>query len=287
MHKISTIIVIYNPNILILKKNIQAIYQQVSHIILIDNSNNSIEQFLNLNLSNFTSKISYHFNNNIGGIANAQNIGIEIAKNLKSDFILMLDQDSIPSINMVSILFQNYNTLTDTGINLAAIGSIAINVQTNLPYKPRLRKIFHYDIDNNILNCNELISSGMLIKTTVFEKVGYFDTKLFIDGVDHEWCWRAIGMGYKLAQTKHTSLIHSLGEGDKHILGLRVAISSPFRIYYQYRNYIYLFKKDYIPFYWKFNNLFKYIIKYFYYPLFISYKYFIRINKGIIDGFKL
>jgi rhamnosyltransferase len=276
------IVVVYNPNLTKLIKNLISIRSQVFNLVIIDNSHEKI------NLNDIPIKIDYFYHNsNKNGIARAQNIGINFALNNNANFILLMDQDSKPDINMVSTLLTDFHKLLNNNINIAAIGPIPINSSNNLPYKPRFRNVISFDIDNNLFIANELISSGTLINASAFSKIGNFDEKLFIDGVDHEWCWRAIFNNFQLCQTKNTSILHTLGEGDKKILGVRIAISSPFRTYYQYRNYIYLFKKKHVPLYWKLNNLLKYTIKYFYYPIFVSYKYFYRINKGIIDGFKL
>ncbi len=90
--------------------------------------------------------------------------------------------------------------------------------------------------------------------------------------------------GYICAISARAKLFHSLGDGDKKLLGFRIAISSSFRIYYQYRNFIYLSKKKYVPTYWKLNNAVKYFIKVFYLPIFVSKSYFKQICKGVKDG---
>ena len=48
-------------------------------------------------------------------------------------------------------------------------------------------KIFSEDLTE----VNELMSSTSLIPIEMFSKVGLLEETLFIDGVDHEWCWRA------------------------------------------------------------------------------------------------
>jgi rhamnosyltransferase len=273
------IIVIYNPKPDTLLVNLIAIRSQVNKIILIDNSTNAFD------IDKFPLTIDAFFrNSNIGGIAHAQNIGIQYSIDNYADFILFMDQDSCPANNMVSILLNDFNIIKSNNINLAAIGPLPINSQINKPYQPRFRNRPSYFFDSEILDCNELISSGMLVDLKSLQFTGNLDENLFIDGVDHEWCWRAISKGFKLALSKKTTLLHSLGEGDKNILGFRIAITSSFRIYYQYRNYIYLLTQKHVPLKWKINNFIKYAIKFIYYPIFISPYYFKNILKGIQDG---
>lgn len=282
-YKTSAIVVLYNPNLDNLIYNLSILIKQIDELIIVDNSSINNNDFLisNLNYKN----LIYYFNNNNIGIAKAQNIGVRLSKN--NNFLFLLDQDSCPSDNMINKLIIDFISLKSKGFNLAAIGPTAINIFVNKPYSPRFKKYKEFIGNNNVYNVSELISSGMLIDKKRFLEIGYFNEILFIDGVDHEWCWRAINKGFCLGLSKSCKLSHSLGEGDKFIFGFRVAISSSFRIYYQYRNFIYLSNKNYVPFYWKLNNFVKYIIKYFYYPFFVSKSYTKRIHKGIYDGFKL
>ena len=114
------------------------------------------------------------------------------------------------------------------------------------------------------------------------------DDGLFIDGVDHEWCWRGRRDGYRFFIDEHTPLSHKLGEGDRYFIFRKVAIPTPFRTYYQFRNYFKLLKRSYVPIYWKCSNGFKYLIKMFYFPFFVAPRkeYLKNIFRGIKDGIK-
>lgn len=96
------------------------------------------------------------------------------------------------------------------------------------------------------------MNSGALIASTAFKHAGLMDTQLFIDGVDSEWCWRA---SYLMKATfyvdKNIKLAHYLGIDNKRICGKEISITPPFRMYYQYRNYIRLLKRRYVPSSWK------------------------------------
>lgn len=281
---ISSVIVLYNPDLVQLEKNFEILKNQVQKVIYIDNSDKSCDK---LNFFD-DEKIVYLYMNQNVGIAKAQNVGIDIALGNESDFIFFLDQDSTVTHSMLDNLVYNYENLRFKGIKIAAIGPSPINIQTGKPYKSRIRRSLDYlDIENQILNVKQIISSGCMIHSSVIKDVGYMDESLFIDGVDHEWCWRAKSKGYQIGLSAPVFLNHMLGEGDRFIFGIRVAVTSPFRVYYQYRNYIYLCGKSYVPIYWKMLNGFKYLVKAFYYPLFVYPRtsYCIRIWKGIYNGF--
>lgn len=286
---IAAIIILYHPDLNELLKAISNLKEQVQRIILVDNSNIEIDgDFIN-KCSSITNKVSYRFNNNVGGIAKAQNVGIKMALEFDSDYVMILDQDSQPTDNMVSQLLEDSLLLSSFSIKLAAIGPEHINKQTGEAYKPRVIKRKHFEEVPHILKVSEIMSSGSLIHKDVFKEIGLMDEQLFIDAVDHEWCWRAKDKGYICAISKKAKLHHMLGEGDRKFLGVNVAIASSFRVFYQYRNFIYLCSIGYVPLYWKLNNAFKYTVKFFYFPIFLSdgREYFTNMIKGIKAGFKM
>jgi len=83
------------------------------------------------------------------------------------------------------------------------------------------------------------ITSGSLISTEVFRRIGLFDDALFIDAVDHDFCLRCRRAGFLILEGKHQVLEHSLGDVvAKRVLGLPVMFTnhSPTRRYYMTRN---------------------------------------------------
>ncbi|WP_010113562.1 glycosyltransferase [Acinetobacter sp. P8-3-8] len=278
--KIGCIIVLYNPNVPMLFKILNEIVNQVSMVYIIDNS--TIDN--QLDFLSYSNVVFEKLGNNIG-IASAQNIGINFFKDY--EYILFLDQDSIPPKNLVPTLLENYLFLLDKNIDVGAVGPRPFNRGENKKYEGSIKKgkqLYH-----NITEVSELISSSSLIAVENFNMVGLLEDGLFIDAVDHEWCWRAKAIGnYRFFIIEDVLLSHQLGEGDKKFLGINVYIPAPIRTYYQFRNYIKLLNRNYVPFYWKFSNGVKYIFKYFYYSTFVSdgNKYMKYMNKGIWDGFK-
>lgn len=276
------IIVLYRPNLIALKSNIEQLLPQVDSILLIDNSGDGGD---NKTVLNINEKVTYISMGGNTGVAFAQNFGIRKAMDKNATYILIMDQDSSPADEMVSKLKDGLLLLASKGYKISAIGPNAINLRTGVAYKPRLMKRVYFD-ELPIIKVSEIISSGSLILSDTFKEIGLMDEKLFIDGVDHEWCWRASKLGYCCAIVEEVELIHMLGEGDRKLLGIPVAITSAFRVYYQYRNYFYLLRKGYVPLYWKINNGIKYLVKAFYYPLFVKPRraYFTNICRGIVSG---
>ena len=219
------------------------------------------------------------------GIAAAQNEGLKFLISNKYDYVLFMDQDSIAPHNLVQGLLSDLEFLRTKGVNVGAIGPRPINRQDNKAYIGLIKK--GKKITDGLTEVSELISSASFIPVPNFEEVGLMDAKLFIDGVDHEWCWRA---GYftkkRFFISENNHLSHQLGEGDRSILFKKVAIPTPFRTFYQYRNYFLLLRRKYVPLYWKISNGFKYFIKMFYYPLCLKPRrqYLKNISNGIYKG---
>jgi rhamnosyltransferase len=268
---IVAIIILYNPDISVLDKSIKSINESVYHILLIDNSpQNNI--FIYNNTTNEKDKISYYYNGNRGGIAGAQNIGIIEALKKGAEFILILDQDSIPKQNMVNILYKAYLELSKNA-KVACVGTSLVDIEYS-------QQIFQ--------KVSEIKSSGSFFHKNTFYEIGLMEEDLFIDAVDSEWCWRALSKGYALYIISNALMEHKLGEGDKNLFGIKISIPASFRTYYQIRNYMFMLKRNYVPLYWKLSNGFKYLIKFFAYPVLlkdINYtKYMIKgLYHGIIN----
>lgn len=273
------IIVLYKPNNELLVDVFRAIETQVENIVLVDNSP---EQTI-------CPQGKYHYIS-MGkncGIAAAQNAGLKyLINDSTADYVLFLDQDSIVSQNIVEQLMLVYCTLLKQNIAVGGIVARAINRQNGKDYRQKKIGKFHQD---NVYEVREIMSSSAMIAIENFKIVGVMDSSLFIDGVDWEWCWRAKAK-HKLRFFICTNVIlnHCLGQGDRSFAGINIAISSPFRIYYQYRNFLWLCARSYVPMAWKFQQGIQYMAKLIYYSLLISpqKKYRRMILLGIKNGLR-
>lgn len=287
-YRIGVVVVLYNPDITQTSHALDILLPQVDKICIVDNSEHSIQHIFQHN------KIEYIPLYRNVGIAKAQNTGIEYIKKQYCDYILFSDQDSIANSDTVKKLVDTYNTLKNNNIKIGGIGTRAINRLTGKPYTSKSKEYgttiikCKHDVERNITRCSYIRSSISLITSRDFEEVGLFDESLFIDGVDNEWCWRAAKQGYRFFIAEDAIINHKLGEGDHKVGNREIAISSPFRIYYQFRNYLWLCRRNYVPTWWKRKHLIKYTIKALYYPLFISprMQYAKQIMRGIRDGLK-
>lgn len=269
---IAVIIVLFNPDVFRIKQIVFRV-NDVCHLILVDNSSNDNGhiwgeccQYISL-LSN-------------KGIAIAQNIGIAKAKELGCKHIVFFDQDSSFDNHYVNQIVEQYKVIENNKINIFLLGPTVFNEKTKKEYKSAFHK-YSTDI-NGFQQRREIISSGSCVAISKIAKVGGLDDELFIDTVDFEWCWRAMHYGYINGITTNVSLNHNVGQREINIFRHKVIISSPFRYYYQYRNFIRLCSRKYVPFSWKRNVGIKYFLRIFYFPFVL--KDGIKIVKFMIKG---
>lgn len=92
-----------------------------------------------------------------------------------------------------------------------------------------------------------LITSGSMINLHLSKQTGGFDERLFIDGVDHAYCFQAGKQGFETVRFTGIYLNHNLGtrrtvRSLKSLQQTNRALHAPFRLYYMFRNFQYLSK---------------------------------------------
>lgn len=279
--KIIAIIVLYNDNTEEAAYNIGMIAQQVDEVCLVDNSDNACpSRFVKIENATYLPQYSNK------GIAAAQNVGIRYAIENKADFLLFADPDTTIERGAIDHLYNTYRKMENHNYNIGGIGSVARNRITHELYP--LRSTFICEIEEmNVKQVTYTMNSISLYPTGLFQKVGFMDESLFIDGVDSEFCWRATDKTKACFYLDNNVIVdHQLGMGTKNVCGKAVSITPPFRMYYQYRNYLWLLKRPYTPKRWILENGVRYLIKMIYYPLFKSprMQYVKYIAKGIYKG---
>ncbi len=260
--QVAAIIVTYNPDFDTLSQLIDSISPQVGLCLIIDNTPNEITA----NLIKTTYKgtdIEYQWMKQNVGLSTAHNYGIKWAEKLNKKYVVIFDQDSIPSKSMISEQMLVLLSLTNNGIKVSSVGPLISHKIINR-YMP-IVKVDKYRV-HRILNVENIsssktyervsfpASSGSLIPVSNFQHVGYMDDSLFIDHIDTDWHLRARKQGYSAYVALSSKMQHSLGENSYRVwLGKWrcLSIHKPFRYYYMFRNTILLFKRDYTYFRWQ------------------------------------
>lgn len=255
------IIVTYQPQLKQLSEQIDILFQSDVDIIIVDNASDNRDALKKM-ADEFHSHIEVILCNSNLGIAAAQNIGVNHAIINRYDYVLMMDQDSLPEMNMISSLQQALGKYP----NAAAVGPQFLDKNNKLRSRfiqvrgLRVDKKLQPDINGCVI-VDHLISSGSLIAVEKIKIIGLMDESLFIDYVDVEWALRARSKGFNNYGVCNAHMMHSLGDDRVNFLNNSIAIHSPLRHYYQARNALLLYKRSYIPWNWKVVDAFKLLVK--------------------------
>jgi len=205
------------------------------------------------------------------GIAAAINRGVEAARAAGATHFLLLDQDSLPAPDMVDRLLEAEARALAHDLKPAAVGPALHDGEHLLPFV-RFRPLappraLAPDADG-CCAADFLISSGMLIRASVFDTVGGMDESLFIDNVDLEWCFRARSAGFSTIGVFAARLAHRVGEGRVRLPGgIAIARHSPMRLYYMMRNRVRLYRRPCVPRRWIAQDIPRLIGKFFIFSL--------------------
>ncbi|MDP9094088.1 MAG: glycosyltransferase family 2 protein [Actinomycetota bacterium] len=228
------------------------------------------------------------------GLASAQNIGIEWARQGGHSHVLVMDQDSVPAPDMVQHLVQAWSRLSSTR-KVGAVGPRFHDPREDrdAPFVrvafPMSRKLW-CAAGTPIVACDFLISSGALIALDVLDDVGDMDGRLFIDNVDMEWSFRARSRGYGLYGVCAATMEHHLGDDRHAVLGGRfhVVRHGPARLYYMMRNRVVLYRRRHTPRVWIAQDLPRVVAKFLIFSILVgprgrNVEYMLR---GLADGLR-
>ena len=243
MHiSIMATIVTYNPDILALKLNIDScVSNHIDMLLIVDNHSKNIDEVNALLLNYIDKKIEINLikNDTNRGIGEALNQAFEYALWNNYSWLLTLDQDSNCSDgyidamksfigNDVGIIYPSYD---DHRIKL--IRDSKKNIEQQLDkYKTKIKNIMLGGISTPI-------TSGALMNVSVLNKVGGYDSKMFIDGIDIDMDLKVHKANYLIKECKDAILNHNLGSPIvREILCYKISASghSPSRVYYMNRN---------------------------------------------------
>jgi len=228
--------------------SLQKITYKNYKIIVVDNGSDA-EEFNKLK-NNFPKIKVLRSDVNLG-FTGGNNLGIKYSLEEKVDYILLLNNDTIVESNFLEPLLDAYEKNKNAGI---------VAPQINYFHEPkkiwsaggtisRLRGSgFAYSdrIENKIKPNNRSVAfvSGccMLIKSELFNKVGYFDDNYFLYIEDTDLCFRTLHAGYKIIVNHHSKIFHKVSNSTKENLSL-------LPLYYATRNRLYFTKKNFPDFF--------------------------------------
>lgn len=248
--KIGAVIVTHDPDDRVFT-SIEKLIKQAGHIWIIDNgSGDDSRKALEKCRDEANGRITLVANSENLGLAKAQNIGIDRALDTKCDWVLMLDDDSIPGDDMVRRMVEEYERSTKkdkVGMMCPRLedegGSVKSQVFVSSGPFHFARRILGKGMVINGLAF--AIASGSLIPARVFREVGTMKENFFIDYIDIEFSFRLRKAGFSIIAVGDAVLNHRLGETEQRKVlnkDRNVRSHSAARRYYIYRNRIRVWK---------------------------------------------
>jgi rhamnosyltransferase len=238
MNGVCAVIVTFHPEPDVLE-NLTKVRQQVQGLVVVDNG--SPQETINL-LRSASHQIGFEL------IENGQNLGIGAALNTgvlwadanSFDWVILFDQDSAATDGFMKAMLQRFDK-SPSGDRLAILVPRYVDKRSGISLPQDQEKSG---------GLQTAMTSGSLMRASLFREHGLFEEELFIDSVDSEYSLRLRSSGLVIEECDDAMLLHSPGQPTVlRLCGVRLfqtANYSAVRRYYQDRNRIWLTRK-----YWK------------------------------------
>jgi rhamnosyltransferase len=265
------VVILYRPDPEGVRAQHEALAVQVAGIVYVDNGDGR-DTLTRLELLAKERVRCVGDGQNVG-IAEGLTRGITRAREAGAAFVLLLDQDSVPAVDMVARLAI---TLELARAQLGSTGSVgavgpAIFDELHGKLEPFGHAVSPHGkqpppdpaAQDAPVEVNYLITSGTLIPLGVLDAVGPMESDLFIDAVDFEWSFRARARGFHVFATYGARLHHKRGQGLHRIpiLGATIRLHAPMRHFYIFRNHLRLCFRSYMPLPWKLRGLWYLVVR--------------------------
>lgn len=242
-------IVLYNPDIIKLKRNIDSLEHQLGRIVLIDNASKNISDIENL-LKQYENVELVRNSNNLG-IAEALNQILDYAQTNDYEWYLSMDQDSCCDENLMAEYAKHFPKDSSVAILHPYVLN---NSKVTLKEYKRLG-LPETEWIKQPIDC---ITSGSLNRVSAAIEAGRYNSELFIDCVDVDFNLRLQLLHYQILRVNTTYMLQEMGEAKE--VGLiqllykltnkntfrrlrYTPVYSDLRLYYISRNSRYIYRK--------------------------------------------
>lgn len=240
---VAAVVVTYFPGP-ILRNVVKRLAAQVDYIYIVDNSGPEASEDWDW-LKEF-SDVALIENDGNKGVGAALNSGMSRALEAGYQFAIALDQDSVPSPDLVRSLMASYRNHPSPETVAVVGATIVESAAQGRTYKWLIDQqrwsiipIRKGGQGHDYPAVTTAITSGSLYRLSLLKELGWFNEELFIDLVDTEFCLRARSRGL-LTATSDSAILHHTRGNRKEIRFWRLYFYPtdypPLRRYYQARN---------------------------------------------------
>lgn len=239
--KLSLITINYNgsENTIKLLESLKNQTDKDFEIIVVDNNSKDVEQLLNYQTSE--TNIIFIKNERNLGFSGGNNVGIKKALENGSDWVLLLNNDTIPENLLIEHLKANLENKDGIiGLSLHEGGRMALAGKIEW-LKPTLIHITTPDVvnpqvinkkHNNDIGCRYAIGGAMVVHKNVFNKIGLLDENYFLYFEDADFSLRALKAKISVEFIRDSMIYHTVSASTKKL-------GSPMLLRYHYRNALY------------------------------------------------
>jgi rhamnosyltransferase len=205
------------------RQTVQALREQVGHVYIVDNGSDA-ESLCVLNALDGEPDITIERLGENRGVGYALNRGVQRARQMGCTWLLTMDQDSLVDGSLIAA----YRAALEQDPVLV---SLAPRITTNSRTQESGGGAISY-----------AITSGSLVRVSVFDQIGLYDERFFVDYIDFDFCLRLRRAGHTIHRVPEALMQHQLGESTDLPGAVRkfYARHSPVRRYYMSRNFMYL-----------------------------------------------
>lgn len=259
--RLGVVTVTYHPDQVCLERQVAALPEEAL-LVLVDNGSNISEVTSLQRLVALRPNTRLIRNNANIGLAAALNKGVNLVATtgIGRDFVLLMDQDSVPYPGAVEELLRSFLHLEQEGRSVGCVGPQLLDEGVGLQHGFHciqgwrwVRRFPAMDCDTPI-RCANLNGSGTLMRVDLFHRLGGVDEQMFIDHVDTDWAFRVLALDLALYGIPSAIFSHAMGERVLRFwwFGWRLwPQRSPKRHYFLFRNTVRLLRRDNVPGVWK------------------------------------
>lgn len=210
---------------------------QVGALYIIDNSETSNDKLVR-QLAAVYPKVKYIKNDGNLGLGVALNRAAQLAIAGGFTHLLMMDDDSSMPEGAIAQLYSTAVTHLAEPIGIVSATQMDLSGRQRVSGKRK----------DTFTVAQTAITAGSLLSLAAYQCVGPFQEDLFIDWVDIEYSFRLKKHCYQILLDNRVKMIHRIGiRKQVKLLGLipyRWRSHSPTRLYYKFRNSLFVMKRE-------------------------------------------
>lgn len=256
--KLGCVTVTYLPDVELLQLQLQSLPAGAIRVLVDNGTPRTLWERVEVMLQRFSDVQVMRFSENLG-LAVATNRGVEhLVATQGVTHVLLLDQDSTPTPDSVSVLLDSYQKLASVGERVGAVGPRLVDPGTGLSHGFHRIEGWRWRRSEGCagrpLECAGLNGSGTLMKAEDFLSVGGLREDFFIDHIDTEYSFRLTAMGYNLFGVRDAVFLHRMGDSGKRLWLGKWSVwpkRTPLRHRYLFRNAMLLMRLPFVPNLWK------------------------------------